>query len=468
MISRREALGRVGCGFGYLALAGMVGAGELRNPLAARAPHFAPRAKRIIFIFMQGGPSHVDTFDYKPLLAKKDGEMVAFDDARVIANTGKRGSLQRVMKPLWNFSQHGETGHWVSELFPEMVRHVDDLCFIHSMQTEGVAHGPATLFLHCGSTNFTRPSMGSWVSYGLGTENENLPAFVTIAPSMGNGGARNYGNAFLPPAFQGTPLGRAGMPASEIGFQNLRDTSRSLAEQRRQFELIQKVSYEQLKNHPGDAELEAMIQSYELAWRLQSNAPETMDVSRELAETLAMYGVGEKATDNFGRQCLLARRMSEAGVRFVQVTYGDNTANPAWDQHSNLAKHAEHARAVDKPIAGLLEDLKRRGLLEDTILWWGSEFGRTPYAEKNGTGRDHNPGGFTVWLTGGGIKRGFSLGETDEFGHLAVRDRVHMHDLHATLLHLMGLDHEKLTFRHDGRDFRLTDVFGNVVREVIA
>jgi len=324
------------------------------------------------------------------------------------------------------------------------------------------------LFLHCGSTNFTRPSMGSWVSYGLGSENENLPAFVTIAPSMGNGGARNYGNAFLPPAFQGTPLGRAGSPASEIGFQNLGDTSRSLAEQRRQFELIQKVSYEQLKRKPGDAELEAIIQSFELAWRLQSNAPDTLNITRETPETLAMYGIGEKVTDHFGRQCLLARRMSEAGVRFVQVTYGDNTANPAWDQHSSLAKHAEHAQAVDKPIAGLLADLKRRGLLEDTIVWWGSEFGRTPYAEKNGTGRDHNTGGFPVWLAGGGIKSGYSLGETDEFGHLAVRDRVHMHDLHATLLHLMGLDHERLTFRHDGRDFRLTDVFGNVVREIIA
>jgi hypothetical protein len=214
--------------------------------------------------------------------------------------------------------------------------------------------------------------------------------------------------------------------------------------------------------------MEAIIQSYELAWRLQSSAPDTLDISRETPETLALYGIGEKATDNFGRQCLMARRMSEAGVRFVQVTYGDNTANPAWDQHSNLAKHADHARAVDKPIAGLLADLEQRGLLEDTIVWWGSEFGRTPYAEKNGTGRDHNPGGFTVWLTGGGIKRGFSLGETDEFGHLAVKDRVHMHDLHATLLHLLGLDHEKLTFRHDGRDFRLTDVAGHIVREIIA
>src|SRR5688572_19638596 len=453
------------------AMAGKVAAAnttDLLSPLVGKKAHFAPRAKRVIFVFIQGGPSHVDTFDYKPLLEREDGKMIGFDDARVIANTGKRGSLQRVMKPLWKFDQHGETGHWVSELFPEMARHVDDLCFIHSMQTEGVAHGPATLFLHCGSTNFTRPSMGSWVSYGLGTENENLPAFVTIAPSMGNGGPRNYGNAFLPAAYQGTPIGRAGSPAAEIGFRNLGDSTRTLAEQRRQFELIQKISYEQLKRYPGDAELEAIIQSYELAWRMQSGAPDTLDISRESAETLAMYGIGETATDNFGRQCLMARRMSEAGVRFVQVTYGDNTANPAWDQHSNLAKHAEHARAVDKPISGLLRDLERRGLLDDTIVWWGSEFGRTPYAEKNGTGRDHNPGGFTVWLTGGGIKRGFSLGSTDEFGHLAVKDRVHMHDLHATILHLLGLDDEKLTFRHDGRDFWLTDVAGNVVREIIS
>ena len=394
--------------------------------------------------------------------------MLPFNDARVIANTGQRGSLQRVMKPLWNFARHGETGQWVSDLFPHMARHVDDLCFIHSMQTEGVAHGPATLFLHCGSTTFSRPSMGSWVTYGLGTENQNLPGFVTVSPSMGNGGPRNFGNAFLPAAYQGTPLGRAGTPASELGIRNLGNKNRSLTEQRRQFDLIQQLNYEQLKRNPNDAEFEAIINSYELAWRLQNNAPDTLNLADESPETHALYGIGEKETDHFGRQCLLARRLSESGVRFVQITYGDNTANPAWDQHSNLSKHADHARAVDKPIAGLLQDLKRRGLLDDTIVWWGSEFGRTPYAEKNGTGRDHNPGGFTVWLTGGGIKRGFSLGETDEFGHLAVRDKVHMHDLHATLLHLLGLDHERLTFRHDGRDFRLTDVAGNVVHQIIA
>ena len=310
--------------------------------------------------------------------------------------------------------------------------------------------------------------MGAWINYGLGSENENLPGFVTISPSLGNGGARNYGNAFLPALYQGTALGKAGSPASEATIRNLRNAGRSPAAQLRQFELVRQVNDEQLRRHPGDKEIEAIIHSYELAWRLQSRASDTIELTGESAETEALYGIGEKATDNFGRQCLLARRLSEAGVRFVQVTHGDNTANPAWDQHSNLAKHAEHARAVDQPIAGLLTDLKRRGLLEDTIVWWGSEFGRTPYAEKNGTGRDHNPGGFTVWLAGGGIKPGYSLGATDEFGHLAIQNPVHMHDLHATLLHLLGLNHEKLTYRHDGRDFRLTDVFGSLVPQIIA
>jgi hypothetical protein len=470
-ITRRGALRKMACGFGYMALAGLAAqrASAAMNPLALRTPHFAPRAKRVIFIFMQGGPSHVDTFDYKPALFERAGEMLDFHDARKIANTGERKpSPQRVMKPLWDFAQHGESGRWVSELFPEMARHVDRLCFIHSMQTEGVAHGPATLFLHCGSTNFVRPSMGSWVNYGLGTENENLPGFVSIAPSYGNGGPRNFGNAFLPAMFQGTPLGKAGAPASEAFIRNLGNPARSLADQRRQFQFISELNAEQLKHHPGDSELEAVINSFELAWRMQSKAPDVLDLAKESPATLAMYGIGEKPTDNFGKQCLMARRLCESGVRYIQVTYGDNTANPAWDQHANLPKHADHARAVDKPIAGLLSDLAQRGLLEDTIVWWGSEFGRTPYAEKNGTGRDHNPGGFTVWLAGGGVKPGLAHGATDEFGHMAVQDKVHMHDLHATLLHLLGLDHEKLTYRYDGRDFRLTDVHGHVVKEIIA
>jgi hypothetical protein len=471
--SRREALKVAGCGFGYLALAGLAARARAAtspvpvNPLLAKPPHFAPKAKRVIFLFMQGGVSHVDSFDYKPILAERDGQSIEFTDSRRLANTGNGQSSQRIMKSPWEFSQYGQSGKWCSSLFPEINRHVDDLCFIHSLQTEGVAHGPATLFLHCGASNFVRPSMGSWITYGLGTENENLPGFVSIAPSAGNGGPRNYGNAFLPAVYQGTPVGRAGGPAAELVVRNLTGEG-AMADQRQRLELLQRLNAEQASRHPGDAELDAVINSYELAWRMQNGAPDVLDVSKESAETLDLYGINQKPTDTYGRQCLMARRLAESGVRYIQVTYGDNSANPAWDQHSNLPKHADHARAVDRPIAGLLADLKRRGLLEDTLVWWGAEFGRTPYAEKNGTGRDHNPGGFTVWLAGGGVKPAFAFGATDEFGHRAVQDKVHMHDLHATVLHLLGLDHEKLTYRYAGRDFRLTDVAGHVVREVIS
>jgi hypothetical protein len=469
VLPRRDALQRLACGFGSLALAGLLGEKRVAaaNPLAPKLPMFRPRAKRVIFLFMQGGPSQVDTFDYKPLLAREDGKKLPFDDPRTVANTGDRGTAQRVMKSPWQFTRRGASGRWVSDLFPHVARHVDDLCFVHSLQTEGVAHGPATLFLHCGSTNLVRPSMGAWITYGLGTENENLPGFVTIGPALGNGGARNWTTAFLPPVFQGTALGVAGQPAREQTIRNLSNLAQDPTAQRRQLDLLQAMNAEQAKAHPGDAELEAVINSYELAWRMQMNAPGVLDLTNESRATLALYGIGEKETEDFGRQCLMARRLCEQGVRFVQVTYGDNTANPRWDQHSNLPKHADHARAVDRPIAGLLTDLKSRGLLEDTLVWWGGEFGRTPYAEKNGTGRDHNPNGFTVWLAGGGVKPGFALGATDDFGHFAVQDKVHMHDLHATVLHLLGLDHEKLTYTFDGRPFRLTDVHGHVVHEII-
>ncbi len=469
-INRRQALQTTACGFGQLALAGLLNQSSdaADNPLAARQPHFAPRAKRVIFLFMQGGPSHVDSFDYKPLLDEKDGQTFSFDDARVIAKTGKRGSSQKVMKPLWKFQQHGESGLWASDLFPHMAGQVDKLCMLHSMHTEGVAHGPATLFLHCGATNFVRPSMGSWINYGLGTENENLPGFISICPSPGNGGARNYGNAFLPPVFQGTTFGSTSQPASEATIRDLVNNRYGRKAQKRQFDLLRSLNAEQLKRHADDVELESVINAYELAWRIQSHAPDLLDLSGESAATLEMYGVDEKETDNFGRQCLMARRFCEAGVRYIQVTYGDGTANPAWDQHSNLPKHAEHALKVDKPIAGLLEDLDQRGVLEDTIVWWGAEFGRTPYAQDNGTGRDHNPGGFTTWLAGGGLKSGFRYGATDEFGAKAVENKIHMHDLHATILHLLGMDHEQLTYRYSGRDFRLTDVHGHVVKEIFA
>ncbi len=465
-LTRRDWLTRSGCGFGALALGALTSdAAPKASPLAAKSPHHKPRAKRIIFLFMQGGVSHVDSFDYKPQLTKLDGKQMPFDDARVIANTGNKGTNQRVMKPLWKFSQYGKSGKWATDLFPEIDKHVDDLTFIHSLHTEGVAHGPATLFLHCGSTNFVRPSFGSWLMYGLGTENQNLPGFVSLAPSTGNGGPRNYGGAFLPTVYQGTAIGKAGGPTGE-GIRNLSSTL-SKGDQQARFELLRDLHAQQLKRTPGEEELEAVAESYELAWRMQANAPDALDLKRESKETLAAYGIGEKATDSYGRQCLTARRLCEAGVRFLQVNYGDNTANPSWDQHSNMPKHADHAKAVDKPIAALLADLKQRGLLDDTIVWWGGEFGRTPYAQQNGTGRDHNPGGFTVWVAGGGFKPGLSYGATDEFGAAAVQDKVHMHDLHATLLHQLGLDHEKLTYRYAGRDFRLTDVHGRVVKEVL-
>lgn len=468
LFSRRDFLNSTGCGFGALAFSALATQhSRAESPLTLPQPHFAPRAKRVIFLFMQGGVSHVDSYDYKPQLQQLDGQKLAFEDSRQKANTGQGASSQRIMQPLWKFSQHGQSGRWASDLFPEMNRHLDQLCFLQGMHTEGVAHGPATLFLHCGAANFIRPSMGSWVLYGLGTENQNLPGFVSISPSSGNGGNRNYGPAFLPAKYQGTPLGKAGSPAHNATLRNLSNAELSPKEQRRQLDLLQQLNAEQKTRYAHDTELDAALESYELAWKMQQSAPDVFDLGQETAATQALYGIGEAATDNFGRQCLMARRLCESGVRYIQVTYGDNTANPAWDQHSNLPKHADHALAVDKPIAGLLQDLQQRGLLEDTIVWWGSEFGRTPYAEKNGTGRDHNPEGFTVWLAGGGFKPGFSYGATDEFGHRAISGKVHMHDLHATILHQLGLDHERLTYNYAGRNFRLTDVYGSVVHDVL-
>ena len=472
-IDRRRLLQAASCGFGWLATQALLAQSAAATPAATSPaavpqPHFAPRAKRIIFLFMQGGPSQVDTFDHKPSLAAHDGQMMPFDDARVLANSGKRGNTHRIMKSPWAFQQYGECGHWVSELFPHTARHADELCMIHSLHTEGVAHGPATLFLHCGATSNIRPSLGSWIHYGLGSENENLPGFVSIAPPMGNGGPRNFGNAFLPAIHQGTPIGRAGGAGDDLRLRNASVPAPRLAESYQRLQFVQELNRQRLSEQPSDGQLEAMIRSYELAWRMQTHAPEVFDLAEESADTLTAYGIGNKPTDAFGRRCLLARRMCESGVRFIQVNYGDNSANPAWDQHSNLPKHADHAAAVDQPIAALLQDLKQRGLLDETLIWWGSEFGRTPYAQQNGTGRDHNPNGFTVWLAGAGIKPGFRYGETDEFGHQAVAKKMHMHDLHATLLHLLGLDHQRLTYEHAGRNFRLTDVYGRVVNEILS
>ena len=462
-ITRRELLKHSACGFGSLAVAGLCAEtnGGVHRPLAARPTHFPARAKRVIFVFMQGGPSQVDTFDYKPLLTRADGQNVEFKVART-----RKITPERVMKSPWTFRRHGECGRWVSELFPHMARHVDDYCVIRSMHTNGVAHGPATLFLHTGTTNLIRPSVGAWVGYGLGTENQNLPGFITINPPSTKGGPRNYSNAFLPTSYQGTAIGRAGVPVSEAKIRHITNERLSASTQRQQLQLLQALNRQQLKRRTPDDELEATISSFELAYRMQTQAPGVMDISGESKATLAMYGIGEKPTDDFARQCLLARRFAEAGVRYVQINYSDNANTPRWDQHSNLMKHAQHARAVDRPVAGLLADLKQRGLLEDTLVWWGGEFGRTPFAQGR-DGRDHNPNGFTVWLAGGGVRPGIAYGETDDYGYNAVENRVHMHDLHATLLHLMGLHHERLTFRHAGRDYRLTDLYGNVVKQIM-
>ena len=467
-INRRQTLNSLACGFGGLAFGALAHKDAIASSNSPKDIfHHRPKAKRIIFIFMAGGVSHLDSFDYKESLVKHDGKMMRFDDARTLAKTRKIIN-HRVMKPLWEFKKHGQSGRDVSELFPHIANHVDDICFIKGMHTNGIAHGPSTLFLHTGNINLIRPSMGSWINYGLGTENNNLPGFVSIGPSMGNGGPRNFSNAFLPSSYQGTPLGRAGIPAKEATIKNLVNQNLNHQQNLRQFELLQKINAEQLSTYPNNDKINSVINSYELAWRMQNNAPNVLDIKNESPSTMEMYGIGQKETNDFGQYCLKARKLSEAGVRYVQINYTDNTNNPAWDQHSDMPKHMEHARATDKPVAGLITDLKQRGLLEDTIVWWGSEFGRTPYAQDKGTGRDHNSDGFTVWLAGGGFKKGFSFGETDEFGHHAVEGKVHMHDLHATILHQLGIDHEKLTYRYDGRDFRLTDVHGKVVHQLLS
>jgi hypothetical protein len=464
-------LNQAGCGFGAIALQAMLASQwasgrETRGMGAPGLPVVTPRAKRIIFVFMQGGPSHVDSFDYKPELIARHNQSIDFTGVR-FGDFGKV-TQQKLMKPLWRFRPGGDCGRQVSDLFPEIRKHVDDLCFLHGVHTEGVAHGPATLFLHTGATVQVRPSIGSWILYGLGSENSDLPGFVSLQPSDANGGPRNYGNAFLPAIYQGTSIGRSFQPASQMTIEHLKNQTLSQDELQKRFELTRQLNRLQAATDAQNRdESEAVIRNYELAWRMQAQAPAILDISGESETTAALYGIGEKETDEFGRQCLLARRLSESGVRFVQVNYSDQSTNPRWDQHANMPQHSIHARATDKPVAGLLQDLKQRGLLEDTIVWWGGEFGRTPFSQ-GADGRDHNPRGFTVFLAGGGLRAGFAYGNTDEIGHLAVDGKIHMHDLHATLLHLLGLDHEQLTYQYAGRQFRPTDVYGRVIHDLFA
>ena len=445
--SRRQALQTAGAGFGYLALAGMLGqtasAVDDARPLAPKPPHFPVKAKRIIFVFMEGAMSHLDTFEYKPQLHADHGK------------SAPGGATLTASK--FKFSQHGQTGAWVSELFPNVARHVDKLCFLRSLHTDTPAHPQAIVQLHTGTAiaSLTRPSMGAWLLYGLGTENQDLPGYITINPSPNFGGAINYGSAFLPAHFQGTRVNDSGTMA------NLRPEL-PVALQRRQLDLIQAMNRGLAETPGAPDEVDGVIRSFELAFRMQDKVPALLDISREPQKVLDEYGVRAGPQGSFARQCLMARRLSEAGVRFVEITQS------GWDHHSNLHKGLiKQSSIVDQPVAALLTDLERRGLLDDTLVLFGSEFGRMPTAQ--GTdGRDHNITGYPMWLAGAGVKPGYSHGNTEEYGLHAVENRMHTTDLHATLLALMGLDHESLTYSYAGRDFRLTDVAGVVAREILA
>lgn len=454
--SRRQLLKTASSGFGYLAFAGLAAqaaqqaAAETTNPLAARAAHFAAPARRVIFLCMRGGPSHMETFDYKPKLNADDGKP-------------SRNSGQKYFGSQWKFQQHGQSGLWISELLPHIARHADELRVLNGMHADSPEHAAALTQLHTGSIQFERPSIGAWVMYGLGTENENLPGFISIKPPVILGGARTYGSAFLPSVYQGTPIGSMEQAWKSIEIDDLEHPTLSQDEQRRQLDFVQTLNRAALRRQPEEPQIESLIQSYELAFAMQDELPRVMDLASETAETLAMYGIADGAkTDDFGRQCLLARRLAESGVRFIELTH-DN-----WDHHGGVAKNMPlRCEQIDQPIAALLSDLKRRGLMDDTLILWGGEFGRTP-DDPRGDGRGHNAKGFTVWLAGGGVHPGMTFGATDEYGYEAIEGRVHIHDLHATLLHQLGLDHERLTYRYAGRDFRLTDVAGRVVTEILS
>ncbi len=461
--SRRCMLQSSAVGFGHLALAALLQKDSVAAGKTLPQPpqHFTPRAKRVIFLFMKGGPSHMDTFDYKPKLQEDDGKELPFDKPRVqFAPTGK------LLGSPWKFKQYGESGLHVSELFPHVAQRIDDLCVLNSVHGTNAAHGGALLKLHTGSDAFVRPSMGAWVNYGLGSENENLPGFLTICPTLAHGGVKNWGSAFLPAACQGVPLGVASKPSLEANVKYIKNQKWSKDLQRSQIDLLNSMNRQHLERSGPESALDARIESFELAFKMQTEMPIVQDLSQETEATKSLYGLDNTITEDFGRQCLMARRFSERGVRFIQVTHSDSLVQ--WDQHGNLREgHSKNALEVDKPIAGLLTDLKQRGLLDETLVLWGGEFGRTPTAQgKNG--RDHNPEGFTMWMAGGGVKPGIRYGATDDYGYYAMENKMHIHDVHATLLALLGLEHERLTYRYAGRDFRLTDVAGHVHEEIFA
>ncbi len=481
-VTRREMLSRMGAGIGTLGLASVLAdagllapsvafadanlltpesafADSAGSPLAPRAPHFAPRAKRVIQLFMPGGPSQVDTFDHKPEIARHAGKRPKLVDRKSLRNT-KNG----LMPSPFGFKRYGRCGKWVSDIFPHVGEIVDEICFVHSMYTDIPEHAGAIMMMNLGHIQPNRPSLGSWLVYGLGSENENLPGFVAMSPrAPPRGKLANWGNSFLPGAYAGTYVNIADMKP-EAAIRHLKNQHLSRREQRRQADLLTRLNRELLERREQDRQLEAGIQAMELAFRMQFAVPEVFDTSGESRETLELYGDSE-----YAKGCLIARRLVERGVRMVQLSHSIDGYDIAWDTgHGDIVGgHARLAKACDQGIAALIKDLKRRGLLDETLVVWGGEFGRAPTSEGK-KGRDHDHYGFTVWMAGGGVKGGMTYGATDEFGLSAVENRAHVHDLHATILHTMGLDHEKLTYRYSGRDFRLTDVHGRVIRDILS
>jgi len=476
--TRREFIWEMGGGFTGLALSSLL-AGDgfftrraaaaegnrSLNPLAVKDPQLPPRAKACIFLMMNGAPSQVDTFDFKPELAKYAGKQLPADKKFINSGGRKMGFLT----PAWRkFRPGGESGLLVSDYFPKVREHADKLCVLKSCHTDSHAHGSALVAMNTGKTLIGRPSLGSWCVYGLGTENESLPGHVVILDKRGGpiGGQPNWSSGFMPASYSGTLFRPVGDPILDL--KGPRHATREF--QREQLDLLAQLNQKHVDARPGGDELAARINSYELAFRMQSATPEAVDLTQETEETLNMYGVGQKPTDEYGRNCLIARRLVERGVRFVQLYSGGGHLEETWDAHESIEKnHGRHGAEVDQPIAALLTDLEQRGMLEDTLIVWGGEFGRMPFSEgKDAPGRNHNPYGFSMWLAGGGVKGGMSYGETDEFGFEAVSDKVHLHDLHATILHIMGLDHEMLTYFHQGREESLTDVGGRVISDVLA
>jgi hypothetical protein len=467
-LTRRQVLTRIGGGFGALALgsvfadAGLLAAeanvsaspaGAI-NPLAVKPPHFPARAKRLIFLFMNGGPSHIDTFDPKPALEKHNGQPLP----ESLAAKRKRKAKGNLMQSPFKFAKYGDSGTDVSELYPELTRVVDEICLLRSMYTDNPNHEPGLLIMNSGNMQPIRPSMGSWLTYALGSENQNLPGFVVLCPGKPVVGPQLWSNSFLPGIYQGTHINNKSIDPKTI-IRDVENRYLSLAAQRSQLDLLQQMNHIHLEERGHDLQLEARIASLEMAYRMQGEAQETFDIGRESAATRKAYGEGE-----FANACLLSRRLVERGVRVVQVYYGNDQP---WDDHKDINNHRKHAEKSDRPIAALLADLKARGMLEDTLVIWGGEFGRTPTSE-GAKGRDHHASAFTLWLAGGGVKRGLTYGASDELGYDVAEKPIHVHDLHATILHLMGLDHERLTYRYSGRDFRLTDVHGKVVHDILS